>query len=662
MHSLRFLLITNGMHLSAAEDPDPDTNASAAESWWLREQLEAVTRQLAQSEQRYKSLFEHQPDGVYTIDRDGRFLSFNPAGESLSGFSADELLFLPWQRLLAPEDLARGEQDFQRALQGEVVRAECAFIRGDGKRCRMKVTSLPTVIDGEVVGVVWIARDVTQRRQADELVREHAALLDNAQEAIYVQDLAGVITFWNRSAERTYGFPSGEMTGSSLQPHTSTDLKSHQAAWRQVLGKGDWMGELMERTAAGKEIVMECHWTLVSDAAGEPQSILCINSDITEKKKLEAQFLRAQRMESIGTLAGGIAHDLNNVLSPIIMAVDLLKMKNTDAATGDVLDTLEAIARRGADMVQQVLSFARGVEGERIIVQPKHLVKEIQKIVADTFPKNIELKLAVQPDLWSVLGDPTQLHQVLLNLCVNARDALPEGGRITVSAENVTLDEEFAAMHLEANSGPHLVLAVEDNGSGMPAGMIEKIFDPFFTTKELGKGTGLGLSTSLAIVKSHKGFIQVHSELGRGSSFRVHLPAQIEGAAVEDNTIRSFLPRGQGEWILVVDDEISVRTVMQQTLEAFGYRVVVACDGVDAVSVYAQRSAEISIVITDLMMPIMDGPALIQVLAKINPLVKIITTSGLTGQYPAARGSLPNLSKPYTTEVLLQKLATVLAG
>ena len=657
---MRFVLKTNDMHLSAAEDPVPDTNAS--EAWWLREQLEAATRQLAQSEQRYKSLFEHHPDGLYTLDRQGRFLSFNSAGEGLSGFSADELLFLPWQRLLAPEDLARAKQDFQQVCQGEVARAEYGFIRGDGKRCRMKVTSLPTVIDGEVAGVFWIARDVTQRRQADELVREHAALLDNAQEAIYVQDLAGVITFWNRSAERTYGFPVAEMIGSSLQPHTTADLKSHQAAWRQVLAKGDWMGELVERTAGGREVIMECHWTLVSDDAGEPKSILCINADITEKKKLEAQFLRAQRMESIGTLAGGIAHDLNNVLSPIIMAVDLLKMKNTDPATGDVLDTLEAIARRGADMVQQVLSFARGVEGDRVLVQPKHLVKEIQKIVADTFPKNIEFKVAVQPDLWNVLGDFTQLHQVLLNLCVNARDALPEGGRITLSAENVTLDEEFAATYLEANSGPHLVLAVEDNGLGMPAGMIEKIFDPFFTTKELGKGTGLGLSTSLAIVKSHKGFIQVHSELGRGSSFRVHLPAQIEGTAVEGSAVQVVLPHGHGEWILVVDDEISVRTVIQQTLEAFGYRVVVACDGVDAVATYAQRYAEIAVVITDMMMPIMDGPALIQVLAKINPLVKIITTSGLTGQPQISKGSLPYLSKPYTTESLLRTLAMILAG
>jgi len=656
----------HAMHLPATENRPLEPNASQAELRRLREQLDVATRRLAQSEQRYKSLFEHHPDAVYALDRDGRFLSFNAAGEALTGFPADELLLLPYQRVLAPEELPRAEEDFQRVSRGAVTCSEYEFARGDGRRCRVKVTSLPIVIEGEIVGAFWIANDVTQRQQAEELIREQAALLDNAQEAIYVQELDGVIKFWNRSAERTYGYGAPEMIGSSLQPHTAHALQAHEAAWQQVLEKGEWIGELVERTAAGKEITVEGHWTLVNNAAGEPRSILCIHTDITARKKLEEQFLRAQRMESIGTLAGGIAHDLNNVLSPIIMAVELLKMKNDDPVILDVLNTLETSAKRGADMVQQVLSFARGVHGERLIVQPKHLLKEIQKIVADTFPKNIELKVAVKSDLWNVLGDPTQLHQVLLNLCVNARDAMPDGGRITVSAENVTLDPQFAAMHLEAKAGPHVVLQVQDNGTGMPAGLIAKIFDPFFTTKELGKGTGLGLSTSLAIVKSHEGFIQVNSELGRGSTFRIHLPAQVDGIAAEADAARSLLPRGSGQLIMVVDDEASIRTVTQQTLEAFGYRVVLACDGVDAVSVYAQRHAEITAVITDMMMPVMDGPAMIQVLAKINPLGKIIAASGLAGQYQISKGAYPTvkdfLPKPYTTEALLRTLAAVLAA
>jgi PAS domain S-box-containing protein len=507
-------------------------------------------------------------------------------------------------------------------------------------------------------------RDAEKFDQADELIREQAALLQSAQEAIFVQDLEGVIKFWNRGAERTYGYGSAEMVDSSMQPHAARDLERHEAAWRQTMDKGEWMGELIEGTAGGREITVEARWTLVRNDAGAPKSILCIHTDVTERKKMDAQFLRAQRMESIGTLAGGIAHDLNNVLSPIIMAVELLKLKSEDPLTLDVLNTVEASAHRGADMVQQVLSFARGVEGERLLIQPRHLLKDVQKIVADSFPKNIEVKGSFTPDLWNVLGDPTQLHQVLLNLCVNARDAMPDGGRITISAENVTVDEPFAAMHLEAKVGPHVVLQVQDNGTGMPAALLEKIFDPFFTTKEVGKGTGLGLSTSLAIVKSHGGFIAVTSETGRGSIFRIHLPAQATASEAEIDAPQLHLPRGHGELILVVDDEASIRTVTQQTLEAFGYRVVLACDGVDAVSIYAQRHAEIAAVITDMMMPIMDGPAMIHVLAKINPRGRVIAASGLAGQYQISKGAYPTvkdfLPKPYTTEALLLKLSAVL--
>jgi PAS domain S-box-containing protein len=603
---------------------------------------------------------------VFALDPDGRILSFNGAGEILTGYTTDELVLLPYQRLLAPEDRARVEADFAQVSGGVATTSELNFVRRDNGRCRAKVTILPTIIDGVVVGAFWIAHDVTRRQETEELIREQAALLDNAQEAIYVQDLEGVIKFWNRSAERTYGHTAAEILGSSLQPHTARDLGAHEEAWRVLMEKGEWMGELAEVTASGKEITVEAHWTLVKDAGARPKSILCIHTDITERKKLEAQFLRAQRMESIGTLAGGIAHDLNNVLSPIVMAVELLKMKNDDPIMLDVLNTIETSARRGAEMVQQVLSFARGMEGERLIVQPKHLLREIQKIVADAFPKNIELKVAFQGDLWNVLGDPTQLHQVLLNLCVNARDAMPDGGRITLTAKNVTLDEQFASMNLDMHAGPHMVFEVQDNGTGMPPGLIEKIFDPFFTTKEPGKGTGLGLSTSLAIVKSHRGFIQVKSEIGQGSMFQIYLPAEVDEVAAENGAPQLLLPRGHGELIMVVDDEASIRTVTQQTLEAFGYKVVLACDGVDAVSVYAQRHLEIAAVITDMMMPIMDGPAMIQVLAKINPQGRIIAASGLAGQAQISKGTCATvkdfLPKPYTTEALLTTLARVLAN
>ncbi len=748
-------------------------------------ELRASTRRLEQSEQRYRSLFEHNPDAVYSLDREGRFLSFNAAGETLTGYPTEDLLLLPYQRVLVPEDHARAERDFARVLTGETTCSELTLARGDGNRCRAKITSLPIVVDRKIVGAFCIAQDVTQRRESEErfqqlaenvedafwildvatermiyvnpafqrmrghagepldpdptsylasihpqdrdwvvkafsetpyainaeyrviqpdgtirwnwartfpirdshgavyriagiardittrkeaeaLIGEQAALLDNAQEAIYVQGLDGVIKFWNRSAERTYRRGAAEVIGTRLLPHAANDSERHDLARKQVLEKGKWIGELVEQIGIGREITVEGHWTLVRDSEGEPKSILCINTDITERKRLEAQFLRAQRMESIGTLAGGIAHDLNNVLSPIVMSVALLKLKTDDPASLDVLDTVETSARRGADMVQQVLSFARGVEGQRLIVQPKHLLKELQKIIVDAFPKNIELKLVQKADLWNVLGDPTQLHQVLLNLCVNARDAMPEGGRITITSDNLTLDEQYASMHHDAHAGPHVVLQVHDNGTGIPAALIEKIFDPFFTTKELGKGTGLGLSTSLAIVKSHGGFILVSSEAGRGATFKIHLPAYLGASEEPEDSCQVSLPRGHGELIMVVDDESSIRTVTQQTLEAFGYRVVLASDGVDAVAVYAQRQSEIAAVITDMMMPVMDGPATIQVLVKINPVVKIIAASGLNGQAQIAKSGCTGvkdfLPKPYTTEAMLHTLSRVLAA
>jgi CheY-like chemotaxis protein len=328
------------------------------------------------------------------------------------------------------------------------------------------------------------------------------------------------------------------------------------------------------------------------------------------------------------------------------------------------LEMVSSSAQRGADMVSQVLSFARGVEGRRMEIQIKHLIQDIEKIANETFLKHIQVRTIVPHHLWTIIGDPTQLHQVLLNLCVNARDAMPEGGMLTISAENLALDTHYAGMNLEAKPGPYVLLQVEDSGTGMPAEVVEKIFDPFFTTKEIGRGTGLGLSTSLAIVKSHGGFIRVYSEPGVGTRFKVFLPAwtgPLSGTAEE---MPPEMPRGNGELILVVDDEASVRQITQQTLEAFGYRVVLASDGADAVAIYATRQAEIAAVLTDMTMPVMDGAAAIQVLRKFNPNVRIIAASGLSSNGyitdAASLGVKHFLAKPYTAETLLKTLAQVL--
>jgi nitrogen-specific signal transduction histidine kinase/ActR/RegA family two-component response regulator len=367
---------------------------------------------------------------------------------------------------------------------------------------------------------------------------------------------------------------------------------------------------------------------LVRDSEGKPESILTLNTDLTEKKKLEAHSLRTQRLEGIGTLASGVAHDLNNILAPILMAVPMLRWGLTPEEAEKMISTVEMSAQRGAELVKQLLTFGRGVEGKRVLIQAKHLVKDMVKIAQQTFPKAISVKSKVPADLWPILVDATQLHQVLLNLCVNARDAMPTGGTLLVHLENIRLDEQYVSMNPEAAPGPYVRLRVSDTGTGIPPEIIHKIFEPFFTTKELGKGTGLGLSTVLGIVKSHGGFLEVHSQGGRGTTFEVYLPATPEERIEADQPTVTLALDGHGECILVVDDEPMIREVTQKTLEKHGYRVLLAEDGVEALALYAQHRDEINAVMTDIAMPWLDGVAAIRGLKKMNPAVKVIASSG----------------------------------
>jgi nitrogen-specific signal transduction histidine kinase/ActR/RegA family two-component response regulator len=402
----------------------------------------------------------------------------------------------------------------------------------------------------------------------------------------------------------------------------------------------------------------------VRNPNGEPSLVMWINTDITERKKIEEQLLRAQRVESIGTLASGIAHDLNNVLSPILLSVGLLSATARDPDERRVLKTIEISAMRGAEMVKQVLAFARGVEGHSVPTPPRALVGDVALVVRETFPKSIELRTEIEKDVWPIIGDPTQLHQVLLNLCVNARDAMPTGGILTITAGNIVVDEQFVQMNNEGTVGPHVLIQVRDTGTGIPPEIRGRIFDPFFTTKGIGKGTGLGLSTVATIVKGHNGFIRVDSSPGRGTVFKLYFPAEEMVSVTESKDTVQDIPRGNGECILVVDDEASVRVITQHTLEAFGYRVVLAENGAEGVAAFAKHKDEIALVITDLMMPIMDGPAMIHALVSLNPAVRIIAASGLGANGSVAnlvdRGISHFLPKPFSAHTLLRTVRRTL--
>ena len=462
-----------------------------------------------------------------------------------------------------------------------------------------------------------------------------------------------------------YGWTRQEVLSRKMDELLYTHPEELKEAYRVTLSQGDWHGELQHFTKDGGEMMIESRWTLIRDNEGLAKSVLAINTDIAEKKMIEAQFMRAQRMESIGTLAGGIAHDLNNILAPIMMSIELLKETSVDPMSANILKTIEVSAKRGADIVRQVLSFAGGLEGERVEVQMRHLLNEVLIIIKDTFPKDIRLEFSIPNDIWTILGDPTQVHQILLNLCVNARDAMPNGGSLSLNVENCVLDEHYAAMNLQAKPGRYVQISVADTGTGIPPILLEKIFEPFFTTKPINKGTGLGLSTVMAIVKSHGGLINVYSELNKGTTFKVYLPAmEMSSEARKEQLEEARLPRGKGETVLLVDDEASILKITSQTLLTFGYRVVTATDGAEAVAAYAEHKNEIAVVLTDMAMPIMDGAATIRALRKMNPSLKIIAASGLHANgditNPSGVGIKHFLTKPYTAETLLKAMRTIL--
>ncbi|MEH2090115.1 hybrid sensor histidine kinase/response regulator [Nostoc sp.] len=510
-------------------------------------------------------------------------------------------------------------------------------------------------------------------QQVEQQIHEQAVLLDLVNDAIFVQDLSKKILLWNKKAEELYGWKSEEAIGKQFDELLSTEaLAQYLEIYQTVLKNGFWQGELHKTSKSGKKLIVGSRWMLLEGEYSQVKSILAIDTDITQKKQLEKQVLRAQRMESIGTLASGIAHDLNNVLSPILMSVHLLKAKNREPQINQMLSIIESNAKRGADLVKQVLSFARGIEGDiqgqtatpqHTVLQVKHLILEIQQIILQTFPKSITVYTEIQEELLPICADSTQLHQVLINLCLNARDAMLTGGTLTISAENIWIDEIYASMHIGAKVGAYITLTAADTGLGISKEILDRIFEPFFTTKELGKGTGLGLSTVISIIKEHDAFITVSSCVGEGTKFQVYLPAvnQVPIQLLQDIEI----PTGSGECILVVDDETAIQEITKTSLENYNYTAITAGDGMEALEIYTEHQETISAAIIDIMMSKMDGATTIRTLQNINPLLPIIAVSGLvtseqvpldkTAEYTAF------LSKPYTTQELLKTLHAVIS-
>lgn len=616
------------------------------------------------------SLLDKAREAILVHELDSRITYWNKGAEHTYGWSAAEAVGQ------SAELLCMNPDSFQQASEQVVQTGEwTGELKQRGKDGRNLIIeghwTLVRDDHGAPRSILAINTDITARKQADEAIQMQGRVLESMTEGVVVCDEAGVILFSNTACNEMFGYDASELQGKHFSVLKSS---APDEGRREVDGmldalqsRGTWAGEINSRKKDGQSFITRMKVSIV-DTTGA-RSFVVVVEDITEKKSMEAQFLRSQRMESVGRLSSGIAHDMNNILTPILLAAFMLRRPLPGEDFEKLVDNIETSAQRGAALIKQLLTLGCEPGGQRKVVCTALLVEDMMQIMRGTFPKNITLSCRVAADTWPVIGDPTQLHQVVLNLCVNARDAMPVGGALMMSVENTRFDESYAAMSAGIKPGPYVMLRVSDTGEGIPSEIMDKIFDPFFTTKETGKGTGLGLSTVMGIVKNHGGFVNVRSLVGSGTTFEICLPAVPEGATECATRSLNLPPRGQGETILVVDDEPNIRDVVRRALTSHGYRVLTASDGTEAVVLFTENRDQIKAVLTDIMMPYMDGVTMVRTMKRMAPEVKIVASTGMG----SARGREDKtaalhtlgvrtlLTKPYTADEVLVAIGDLLS-
>ena len=613
--------------------------------------------ELSRTAEKLTTTLESISDGFYMLDRDWRFSFLNGQAERFLRRDRAELIGKNvWTEFPEAKSSPLYEEYLRGVESGVARNFEYFFPPLD---TWFEISANPSA-----EGLAVYFRDITERRRNREMLRQQAALLDQAKDAIIVRSLDNRILYWNKGAERVYGWSAEDVRDKPIDQLLYDDAVDFRAARAQVLAHGEWNGQIRQKKRDGKPVTVEGHWTLVRDEHGEPQSILAINTDITEKLLIAEQFEQAQRLESVGQLTGGVAHDFNNLLTVILGNAELLlEALPAESRLRGLTEMTRMAAVKGAELTHRLLAFAR-----RQALQPKptdvnQLLREMDALLRRTLSEDIDIDLSLSDDGWQAMIDPSQLESAVLNLCINARDAMSKGGRLTIETANVDLDGGYVSGNLGATAGSYVMVAISDSGCGIASENLDRVFDPFFTTKEFGKGTGLGLSMVYGFIKQSNGHVKLYSELGQGTTIKMYLPRAQETRpepVVQEGTGTP----GGNERILVVEDDALVRQSAENILSGLGYDVTAVSNGPAALDML-RAHAGFDLLFTDIIMPGgMNGRQLVERAREFLPALKVLFTSGYTENAIVHNGRLDAglrfLGKPYRRQELARKIREAL--
>lgn len=631
-------------------------------TWGVAERIR-MEQALRESEGRYRTLVENINDAIFIVDPEGKILYMSPAIERMIRYKADELVGMRFTRLVHPEDLPRMVGRFRGVLEGQIEPHEFRVLDKDGSVRFVRTHSRPLTDGGRVVGVTGVMTDITDRRLAEAERERLLAAIEQAGEAVVITNPGGEILYVNPAFERITGYARDEVLGQNprILKSGKQDLTFYQDLWGTISSGRTWSGRIVNKRKDGTLYTEDATISPVLDGSGRILNYVAVKRDVTEHLRLAAQFQQAQKMEAVGTLAGGVAHDFNNMLTAILgyVALALGRAGEDRELREDLLEVRKA-AERSADLVRRLLAFARRQVVRPLVLDLNGVVEDLLRMLKRLIGEEIDLVWEPGAGLWKVRVDPSQVDQVLANLCVNARDAISGAGKVVIETGNAVFDESYCRGHEGFVPGEYVVLSVSDDGCGMSKEVMEHVFEPFFTTKGVGKGTGLGLAAIYGIAKQNGGFVNVYSEVGKGTTVKVYLPRWTgEGEVVREPKVPD-VPRGKGETVLVVEDEEAVLRMARAMLESLGYRVLTASSPAEAVDVAAGHSGEIHLLLVDVVMPEMDGKELVGRLKALRPALRHLYMSGYTPNVIATRGVLEEgshfIQKPFSLEGLGRKV------